>query len=52
MNLERLHVINAAVVLITVCLYWGNKAAVTSTIHGVVNYGTNYGANHKHTFII
>ena len=52
MNLERLHVINAAVVLITVCLYWGNKAAVTSTIHGVVNYGTNYGANHNHAFII
>lgn len=40
-NLERLHVISAVIVLITVYLYQNNKTAVASTINGVAHYGTN-----------
>lgn len=40
-KLERLHVINAVIVLIKVCLYQSNKTTVVNTINEVFNYGTN-----------
>lgn len=36
-KLERLHVINEVIVLITVCLYQSNKTAFASTINEVFN---------------
>lgn len=47
-NLERLQVISAVIVLITVCLCQSNKTAVASTINGVANYGTNLTSTLSH----